>query len=101
MHTLTNTTESFEHLWAINPFGGRDIAHMKFVNLLNREELTPEMVIEKYQSYYDSLMKFQNGKYTKKIYAIKTIEEWIDTGTYKVETIVQRDPNDFYLYGIE
>lgn len=96
-----------EKFYPIHPFGDEDTVVNAAVWVILRDTkdnqgvlLTPEILIEKYSDYVQSLQQYQNGKYTKKEHRITAPYEWLEQAMWNQRVISKSDPTDFYLFGI-
>ena len=95
--------ECFEEAFAINPAGLKENYFHHFRQVEINRDATAEEVRDKYISYVNTLLPFQNEKFTRKEHLIKNLYEFVYARLYKQEFKPPSKSNpkrDKYLYGI-
>lgn len=96
-------------LYSLNPVGRADLYYNVLKEklgtpLYNKEPLTFELLIKKYEDYLAYLKPFNNVKdkqFIKKDKTIKPIGEYLIGNEFMNDySSLNTDPNDFYLFGI-
>lgn len=96
----------FKSFFAINPIDN-EVAVKSYYNVtLNKflpdgTKITGKFLIDTYTEYIESLQSRQAGRFTKKEDRILGPLEWLANEIYLKPIIKTKNPNDFYLYGLE
>jgi hypothetical protein len=101
--------EFIEKLYSINPVGNAEIYYSQMLKVLGTKLydgkiLTFELLVKRYQEYFNYMFPFNNIKekqYIKKDKEIKGVGEYIILNMYRNDySQLMVTDNDFYLFGI-
>ena len=90
----------FNKMFDLRPVGEKDEAFFFFRGAVVKDEIEPNGLVSKYKEYVESLLEFQNGKYTHKEHRIFNPSDWLEKKMWTRKIVKPYDPKDFYLYGI-
>lgn len=106
---IVSYDEFIAKLYSINPVGNADIYYQHLLGVLGSKLydgtiLTFELIVKRYQDYFNYMFPYNNIKekqYIKKDKEIKGVGEYIILGMYKNDySQLMVTDNDFYLFGI-